>query len=629
VSTLFRLLVMMAMLTVLGLSFQQEIEHLIEKTGISWGSNPKQATPASLEELRYADPALDELRQELASLDTDPNLVKAELSWLQHRKTSCPDNSADGKKCWAELNQEHQRALQRRLINLLLHATSASTSRGFNLPTQLDDEVVPHQRRRPMAFAPEAGILLSMRRRSREVLVSDLSKGEVINTISSSNENSIRGTGLSLSPNGRLALFNNEQRSQLISTFSGKVLRQFDHFSDSIVTLSPTGAFILEWNAYQVTLHDTVSGEMLTRRPQQLLDVRALPRSSNRRVYDPKSSTLFNWNSRGKGAYALHINGGKNPEIRKGRSYPLPANFTANLENATFNPRNETLLLLTRTDIHELDLVSGNLRRVAPLDIQARRVTLLADGPYLFISGKSELKNRDAFVTIHIPTGRYAYANPLDGSVAAVLPLPVGSMLLTASDRGIGLLPTEPSAHSYIYLDIEREKKEERAYAATGKMPEPETAIASAPSVYKCTKASGQTIYSDAPCPGQERQLAIAPASPASKPPVADLYRVGRGENGLREAVKKGVLRPANPTDLERWLVMRAYSGNSEKMSETIRRADKYVILRPAGFLGGLNGANARVFIVTRRENAPIGDLGHSAVLYAFSGACTGALCGR
>jgi len=627
-STLFRSLVMMALLAVLGLFFHQEIEHLIAKTGITWGPNPEQAAPASLEDLRYGDPVLDELRQELASLDTDPNLVKAELSWLRHREISCPDNSADGKKCRAELNQEHLRALQRKLINLLLHATSASTYRGIKLPMQLDDEVVPHQRRRPMAFAPEVGIMISMRRRSREVLVSDLSKGEIINAISSSNENPIRGTGLSLSSNGRLALFNNEQRSQLISTFSGKVLRQIDHFSDSIVTLSPTGAFILEWNAYQVTLHDTVSGEILARRPQQMLDARALPSSSNRRVYDPKSSTLFNWNSRGKSLYALHINGNKNPKIMKGRSYPLPANFTTNLENATFNPSNETLLLFTRTDIHELDLVSGNLRRVAPLDIQARRAVLLAEGSYLFIGGKSELKNRDAFATIHVPTGRYAYADPLDGTVAAVLPMP-GGMLLTASDRGIGLRPAEPAGHNYVSLDIERGIKEERAYADAGKMPEPEAATASAPSVYKCTKANGQTIYSDLPCPGQERQKAITSKSPVSNPPVTDLYRVGRGENGLREAVKKGVLRPANPADLERWLVMRANSGNSEKMPESIRRADKYVILRPAGFLGGLNGANARVFIVTRRENAPIGDLGHSAVLYAYSGACTGALCGR
>ena len=60
-----------------------------------------------------------------------------------------------------------------------------------------------------------------------------------------------------------------------------------------------------------------------------------------------------------------------------------------------------------------------------------------------------------------------------------------------------------------------------------------------------------------------------------------------------------------------------------------IKHIDKYVVLRPAQFSGGLSGSNAKVFIVTRREDIPIGNLGHSAVLYAYSGACRGAMCGR
>ena len=109
------------------------------------------------------------------------------------------------------------------------------------------------------------------------------------------------------------------------------------------------------------------------------------------------------------------------------------------------------------------------------------------------------------------------------------------------------------------------------------------------------------------------------------------------GEAGLRDAVAKGLLREARPSDQQDWRA--AYdaankqdvppvSGAIEQHSAGAPLHNGYVVLKAMQLPAGLYGANSATFIVPHGVPRPTGDPGHSQILDYNTMTCAGVVCG-
>jgi hypothetical protein len=626
-------LIAAALLLGLAIFNQLKIERALADWGIGVDEEQQDAGPKSLVDLHYGDRQLDALMNEIAQHSDNAALLAREISWLSHRANSCPHGSPvpSEQKCELQMNAAHLELLRSKLVELLLEFKPSVLPGNVQVPEVLAGTPISSQQRKALAYAPDSGILAAVPKRG-DIIIANLLKGTVVSSIPTRNQQPFRGTGVSLSPNGRLVLLNNETASQLISTYTGAVLRDYDHPGDNYLQFTRSGRHIVQYDGYQIAMIDTVTGETLDRRPQQLILVASLPHSGTLRLFDPATNSLINWSRRGKRISVLKLLKGNQPDIHPGKQYDLPASLRGKLENVALNTMNNSLLLLTRTGIHELDRLSGGIRRVGPLDFQPRGAKLLPVGFHLYISGKSELKSRQEFASVNLRTGQYAFLGESFGGVSNLLALPSGWQYLAGTDRGLTVRRVEVPAELYISLGEARKEKEVRAYQAAGvDQPAEAARQATGNAMYKCRTANGRISYSDSPCSSDaistRVQMQTAPPPTSSK--ETKLGLVGPGSSGVGQAVRAGILRPATDADLDRWRVMSRDNAGRDTTLDRIKMLEKYVLQKPARFSGGLSGSNAMVFIVTRREHTPIGNLGHSAVLYTYSGACTGAMCGR
>ena len=121
------------------------------------------------------------------------------------------------------------------------------------------------------------------------------------------------------------------------------------------------------------------------------------------------------------------------------------------------------------------------------------------------------------------------------------------------------------------------------------------------------------------------------------------------GPAGIRDAVKKGLLRLAVQDDMQAWIdatasqseqeSSAAKSTKSEQAATMPIAADKparkfqvpsnsYVVLKPFVFPAGLFGGHSAAFFVPKGIERPTGNPGHSSVFDFNSLTCTGHMCG-
>lgn len=115
--------------------------------------------------------------------------------------------------------------------------------------------------------------------------------------------------------------------------------------------------------------------------------------------------------------------------------------------------------------------------------------------------------------------------------------------------------------------------------------------------------------------------VSSAPQRPAAGP---------EGRAGLVQALRAGVLRPATGADIARWKSRHASTNGASPgrdFDEHVRMFEAYVIKDDFVIPGGLNGANAAVFLLEEGVPYPRGDAGHSVVLDLASGSCVGVVC--
>lgn len=119
------------------------------------------------------------------------------------------------------------------------------------------------------------------------------------------------------------------------------------------------------------------------------------------------------------------------------------------------------------------------------------------------------------------------------------------------------------------------------------------------------------------------------------------------GPAGVRDAVAKGLLRPAAPEDMQAWMAVMKEKAAQEAANNPPKAApvagavqpasapprrlnvpsNSYVVLKTFTFPAGLYGGNSATFFVPKGTVSPTGNPGHSTVFDFNTNTCTGPSC--
>jgi hypothetical protein len=119
------------------------------------------------------------------------------------------------------------------------------------------------------------------------------------------------------------------------------------------------------------------------------------------------------------------------------------------------------------------------------------------------------------------------------------------------------------------------------------------------------------------------------------------------GPAGVKDAVARGLLRPATQEDMQVWIEEMKEKGAKEATNKPAKAepvagamqpaaaaprklnvpSNSYVVLKAFTFPAGLFGGNSATFFVPKGVPGPTGNPGHSTVFDANSGSCAGPSC--
>jgi hypothetical protein len=104
------------------------------------------------------------------------------------------------------------------------------------------------------------------------------------------------------------------------------------------------------------------------------------------------------------------------------------------------------------------------------------------------------------------------------------------------------------------------------------------------------------------------------------------LDQVAPNEEGIRQLLREGKIRPAGTNDIENWAKVAALHNNNPRHGMIIGRT--YVILSNIQFPRGMYGAHSRSFILNNNVSPPTGNIAHNTVYWLENGVCEGVACG-
>ncbi|HSC84264.1 MAG TPA: lysozyme inhibitor LprI family protein [Pseudomonas sp.] len=151
--------------------------------------------------------------------------------------------------------------------------------------------------------------------------------------------------------------------------------------------------------------------------------------------------------------------------------------------------------------------------------------------------------------------------------------------------------------------------------------------------VYQIT--NGAMVLGE-PLPAGATQLTSSDSPPES---FVDSSLPKAGPAGLAEAVEKGLMRPAESTDIAAWQAVEESKANklSQGLPPLANPAERrqfsvhngYVLLKAQRLPAGLYGAHSATFFLPKGVPYPEGELGHSALYDFNTETCRGAICGH
>lgn len=103
------------------------------------------------------------------------------------------------------------------------------------------------------------------------------------------------------------------------------------------------------------------------------------------------------------------------------------------------------------------------------------------------------------------------------------------------------------------------------------------------------------------------------------------LDKVAPNEEGIRQLLREGRIRPAGTNDIENWAKVATQHNNSPRHRMILGRT--YVILSDIQFPRGMYGAHSRSFILNNNVSLPTGNIAHNTVYLLENGVCEGVVC--
>jgi hypothetical protein len=590
----------------------------------------------SIGDLRYPTSHMNELIAEIAEHAPADDFVRAELEWIKDYKSGCSVNETDAALEPVELSEQeciqqriarHTAELENHAIALLVAAPlPLAVPQLLQVPTTLGsaDAPVPLQRRPALAYSESAGVMASTQRKG-PISVSNLSNATVIAAVNNQVQvqNNTHGPGVALSANGSLLLVTYSGNTELFSAGSGRHLRTLTHLYGSKLAFSRSGGYLFHADLQVLDFYPSAENP-----PTQ---TRKYPGQFSRYEFrfEPETNIVVSWNTRGHRVNVREFQESGTPGFMPLADYQLPRHYAGKILDVVLRRDDNSVYLLTPAHIIRVGPGKQKVRKVADVDIDPREGRAALVGDYLLLLGDSELKEARVFAVVNTKTGEYAYPDTRGKRIKTLRPLSRPGKLLMGSDQGIELFDFNPRDFEFAALEPARMAKEEQKHAAAGIPMKKSGNAGSGASIHKCKDKKGRMTFSDTPCAGDSSSVEPAPpAQPyASSDETADMKIVEKGKAGIALAVRNGYLRPANASDLDRWRAMSSGDANSARILERVNRLDKYVVLAPLGFKGGLSGGDSIALIVNQRYLTPVGDTGHSAILFSYSGGCTGAMC--
>lgn len=535
-------------------------------------------------DVQYENKNLQSLFTELYFLDPNTDFVKNEFEWLASKSKGCVSE-----ECVDERVLKHQEELQYKLADKLYSATVDSTGKEIVLPTGIGSLNINANKQylSQMAYAPDANILAYLGANGKIHIV-DLNEGKYINELNKSDTSKRRYRDLKLSNNGKILLSQYGEFIELISTESGNVLAKKEY----------SGEVDFSRNSNHILLRSKKSVVMLDRLNLELTDISLdIAENGNRRipmsVFHSEANILgIAGEQRGELHFYFFDEQAKSFKLISAVKIKKPSKYRgALLEDFLFDQAGKIAYAFSYKEIYKIDIQGGSYYEFVELPYTfLHRNKIIQDKYILNKSSNSKRTKRHSwngfnhFDVIDLSTGKFADFDHKKLQYAKILPTKLKNSFLIANNLGVKLVNINEKG--LVFKDAEEinppQAKKKKSYSDSKKLA-------------RNTKAFEQS-----------------------------LRVVGKGKEGIDQALKLGLIRPASDYELNN---LKYKNKSSSKILENLRFSEKYIVLKPVKFTGGLGGANMVVFIAPNSKLSAFGDIGHSVVLFSDTGACKGVLC--
>ncbi len=541
-------------------------------------------TDPEYSDIQYQDKILDSLLSEIHSLRADDALLSDEYNWITSRLDRCKKVS-DIKSCISKENSQHQSKLQSILTEKLLAIPiEEQESSPLKLPADINTLSMdkPDQLPPQMAYAPETGILAYQGGNGKLHIV-NLENGAYLYKSEQTYRSNSQKNFLQLSQNGKLLLTQYDNKFELISTETGNKLISKDYSEAGYLTKS--GRYILLKTKKALVLLNTHNLE----KTDALLE---FPFGHKYMSFNSSTNTIATWGLNSNDVVFYSINEEDLSFTKKTRIVinEIRHRRGHKVDRVLFHPDKESAYVFIFNTLFKLNLNNSNYYEYLRLPYYLISQNIIIQDNFIITKAyinkrKEDRATKDHYIDIiDLTQGKFAYAEQPNLRDSVFLPTPIKNTILIGKGLGVQL------------FNIEKQKLH-----------------------FQHAEELSPSIAKDRPSEDLTARINQSKATFDKEVKV-----VGKGQNGIDQALNLGLIRPATDSDLAIW---KSKNKNHSALSSRLKLFNKYVILKPVKFSGGLSGANSVIFIAKNSKIAPYGSIGHSIVLFTDTGACKGVMC--
>lgn len=579
--------------------------------------------PPTPESISYQSQELDALWQEILSLGVADDFVKAEYQWIGQRNDHCQFQTQQGSdQCVNDANQSHTEVLTEHLIRKLM---VASDTRPIPKEFVVPGELVFPASRPGFNYFPTTAISANFRTVAYispkgTLYFADLSTGKILNSIPNFHYGSKPLPDIDLSPNGKLLVVNRYGgETELIAAENGRVLKHQKN-GDRRSFFTKSGLRLAVWSKDGLVARDPATFELVASSGYRA-------RYQSKAFFDRKTNRYFGWGYPSKTFFVTRFEEGQNLHFDATKEYSIPENIADSVDHISLSAQDDQVYISGMRSLFRYSLTDDQITEIGPSAIHAPEQIFEKQGYTLQLGRLRNDLMKFGLVYTDLLSGNIGFQEISEQHRASIIDLPLSNQVLVASYLGVRKVTLDPDSINFRPFST---------YAAKNKKWKPSVDVRASPAqalsfprsrrqegvIYKCKNDQGKLEITDTPCKTGEQTIIQTKKKEADSNYTASStpVMIPQGKEGINFAVREGLIRVANRSDIRRWEI-------ASHQAFKQRRGHVYVILKPIILSGGLTGAHSVTFIVHDRRLMPGGSLGHSFVLFTENGACMGTGC--